>query len=209
MTIRNKIRIDYFALFALFLLGAILCTQTCIKSLKTKANSEIKGVCKCVYRSEVEMYSFARVMQYADSIGNLQPTMGRIDTALSILPIVHKDIVLAQVALESAYAQSELTKTNNNLVAMRKAYQRATMCNGEKYGYATYKNWAYSLLDYALWQDKYMIGLNEEEYLNKLGKIYAADTNYTEKVKKVMKKFAVSKKCHNFALHLGSKRPDM
>lgn len=198
MKIRLKIRIDYFALFALFLLVVILCTQTCIKSLKTQISSEIKGVCKCVCKSEVKMYSFANVMQYADSIGNLQPTMGRIDTALSILPIVHKDIVLAQVALESAYAQSELTKTNNNLVAMRK-----------KYGYATYKNWAYSLLDYALWQDKYMMGLNEEEYLNKLGKIYAADTNYIEKVKKVMEKFAVSKKIHNFALHLGSKRPDM
>jgi hypothetical protein len=194
MKIRLKIRIDYFALFALFLFGLILCTQTCIKSLKTQINSEIKGVCKCVCKSEVGMYSFANVMQYADSIGNLQPTMGRIDTALSILPIVHKDIVLAQVALESAYAQSELTKTNNNLMAMRKAYQRATMCNGEKYGYATYKNWAYSLLDYALWQDKYMMGLNEEEYFNKLAKIYAADTNYKEKVKKVMKKFAVSKK---------------
>lgn len=139
------------------------------------------------------MYSFARVMQYADSIGNLQPTMGRIDTALSILPIVHKDIVLAQVALESAYAQSELTKTNNNLVAMRKAYQEQR-CNGEKYGYATYKNWAYSLLDYALWQDKYMMGLNEEEYLNKLGKIYAADTNYIEKVKKSDEKICSFKK---------------
>ena len=194
MKIRLKVRIDYFALFALFLLVVILCTQTCIKSLKTQISSEIRGVCKCVCTKEVEMYSFANVMQYADSIGNLQPTMGRIDTALSILPIVHKDIVLAQVALESAYAQSELTKTNNNLVAMRKAYQRATMCNGEKYGNATYKNWAYSLLDYALWQDKYMMGLNEEEYLNKLGKIYAADENYIEKVKKVMKKFAVSKK---------------
>lgn len=194
MKIRLKIRIDYFALFALFLLVVILCTQTCVKSLKTQISSEINGVCMCVCTSEVEMYSFARVMQYADSIGNLQPTMGRIDTALSILPIVHKDIVLAQVALESAYAQSELTKTNNNLVAMRKAYQRATMCSGEKYGYATYKNWAYSLLDYALWQGKYMKGLNEEEYLNKLSKIYAADTNYIEKVKKVMEKFAVSKK---------------
>lgn len=157
-------------------------------------SSEIKGVCKCVCKSEVKMYSFADVMQYSDSIGKLQPTMGRIDSAIQVLPIRNKDIVLAQVALESAYAQSELTKTNNNLVAMRKAYQRATMCNGEKYGYATYKNWAYSLLDYALWQDKYMIGLNEEEYLNKLGKIYAADKNYIEKVKKVMQKFAVSKK---------------
>lgn len=184
----KKRRIDYFACAALFFVGVVLCTQMKRNALRTQGNVEKEGVYNNTCNHIQTISEFAPLMSYVDSIGNLPPTMGRIDTALQVMNIHHKDVVLAQVAIESAYAKSGLVKSNANLFGMKVAKRRATTNNGEKYGYATYKNWAYSLLDYALWQDRYMNGLNKEQYLEKLSKVYATDTNYVEKIINIINK---------------------
>lgn len=205
----KKRRVDFFPCIALLFMGMFIYAFWAKKSLKTQGNIEKRGV-YCEYRdSIIEIHEFLPLMSYIDSIGELPPTMGRVDTLIQILPVKYKLWTLSQVALESSYAKSGLTRTNANLVAMRVARRRATINNGELYGYATYKNWAYSLLDFALWQNRYMNDLDEQKYLEKLGKIYAEDTNYIKKLKIIKENLEESKKRHTFAKHLGSSEPDM
>lgn len=103
------------------------------------------------------------------------------------MEVQHPHIALAQMKLESGNYQSALSKKNNNYFGMKHPRQRATVSLGEKNGYANYRNWCYSILDYALWQKRYAYNLSEDEYLEKCGKNYAEDKKYIEKVKNIAK----------------------
>lgn len=104
------------------------------------------------------------------------------------IEVQHPHIVLAQMKLESAHFQSKLAKENNNYFGMKHPRQRLTMSMGEKNGYAHFRSWAYSILDYALWQKRYAYDLDEQEYLKKIGSVYAEDEEYIRKVKNLTKK---------------------
>lgn len=101
--------------------------------------------------------------------------------------IQHPNIVLAQMRIESGNYQSKLAKKNNNYFGMRHPAQRLTVSLGQKNGYARYRNWAYSVIDYGLWQRRYANNLTEEEYLTKLSNTYAEDPDYVRKVKNIAK----------------------
>lgn len=98
--------------------------------------------------------------------------------------IEHPHIVLAQMKLESGNYTSKLALENNNYFGMKQPRKRATTSVGEKNGYASYKSWVHSVLDYALWQKEYARELTENQYLDSLAK-YAEDKNYIFKVKKL------------------------
>jgi hypothetical protein len=100
--------------------------------------------------------------------------------------IEHPHIVLAQMKLESGNYTSKLALENNNYFGMKQPRKRATTSIGEKNGFASYKNWACSVLDYALWQRTYASNLSEKEYLDTLA-TYAEDKKYITKVKKLAK----------------------
>jgi flagellum-specific peptidoglycan hydrolase FlgJ len=68
---------------------------------------------------------------------------------------------------------------------MKHPAQRFTLSLGKKNGYASYRNWVYSILDYALWQQRYAAALTEEEYLAYLSRVYASDTHYVTKIKRI------------------------
>jgi hypothetical protein len=104
------------------------------------------------------------------------------------IEVQHPHIVLAQMKLESGHYQSKLAKENNNYFGMKHPRQRLTMSMGEKNGYAHFRSWAYSILDYALWQKRYAYDLDEQEYLQKIGSVYAEDEEYIRKVKNLTKK---------------------
>lgn len=103
------------------------------------------------------------------------------------LGIQHPHIVLAQMKLESGNYKSALAKNNNNYFGMRHPAQRLTVSMGSKNGYAKYRSWVFSVLDYALWQRCYAYNLTEEEYLTKLSRVYAEDKSYASKVKNIAK----------------------
>lgn len=111
------------------------------------------------------------------------------ETALCFMQqigIEHPHIVLAQMKLESANYTSKLALENNNYFGMKQPRKRATTSIGEKNGYASYKSWVHSVLDYALWQKEYAKGLTENQYLDSLDS-YAEDKSYTLKIKKLTK----------------------
>lgn len=107
-----------------------------------------------------------------------------------LLDIQHPHIAMAQMKLESGHYQSKLAKENNNYFGMRHPCQRTSVSLGDKNGYAKYRGWAYSILDYALWQREYARNLTEDDYLTKLSNSYAEDEKYVEKIKIIAKKFA-------------------
>ena len=109
--------------------------------------------------------------------------------------IQHPHIVLAQMKIESGNYGSRIARNNNNYFGMRQPSTRVTVSLGSRNGYARYRSWAYSILDYALWQRQYAWNLTEEQYLAKLGRTYAEDPNYVSKVKKLSKNLAEQNFC--------------
>src|SRR5690606_40886433 len=104
----------------------------------------------------------------------------------------HPDIVYAQAVLESGNFQSDLFKNNHNMFGMKEPLSRNTVALGTKNGYAYYKNWQHSIIDYALYQSTYLMdkghyrSLSRQSYLERLARIYAADPNYITKLNKII-----------------------
>lgn len=98
-------------------------------------------------------------------------------------------IVYAQAILESNNFKSKLCKENNNIFGMKVPAQRFTFCNNPyDYGnYAKYDNIESSVLDYKAWQMQNAYNITTEEgYFNLLRSIYAEDTEYVNKLKKII-----------------------
>lgn len=126
-----------------------------------------------------------------DSLGSKEVNDDLVIALMKELEVQHPHIALAQMKLESGNYKSSLTKSNNNYFGMRHPVQRLTVSLGSKNGYARYRNWAFSVLDYSLWQRRYAWNLTEEEYLQKLGKVYAEDKKYLWKVQRVAQMLVV------------------
>lgn len=107
---------------------------------------------------------------------------------LEELNVQHTDIVMAQAQLETNTFTSRIFQENNNLFGMKVAKVRPTTNQGEQYNHAYYRHWRESVLDYAMYQARYLSGLSRYEYLQYLGKYYAEDSNYVNKISYLSKK---------------------
>lgn len=164
------------AIFTVFMCVRINSIQREIEALKSPKNEVIS------HNKDI-LTSYAWVEQ--------QSKMPVTDeTALCFMQqigIEHPHIVLAQMKLESANYTSKLALENNNYFGMKQPRKRATTSIGEKNGYASYKSWVHSVLDYALWQKEYARSLTEVEYLDSLT-TYAEDSSYRSKVQQIANK---------------------
>lgn len=122
---------------------------------------------------------------YVHEVGKQEISTERVLGLLDTLDVEHPHIVFAQMRLESGNFKSDLAKNNDNFFGMKYPRQRATMAQGVDRGYAYYRSWSYSVLDYAIWQRRYASGLTEEEYLEMLSEKYAEDKAYVRKVKSI------------------------
>ena len=122
---------------------------------------------------------------YVHEVGKQEINAERVLTLLDTLNVEHSHIVFAQMRLESGNFKSDLAKNNDNFFGMKYPRQRATVARGVDRGYACYRSWSYSVLDYAIWQRRYASGLTEEEYLEMLSEKYAEDKAYVRKVKSI------------------------
>lgn len=138
-------------------------------------------------KSELSCHSTIPGMVGLDSLGSKEVNDDLVLALMKEMEVQHPHFVLAQMKLESGNYQSMLTKTNNNYFGMRHPLQRMTVSLGSKNGYAKYRNWAFSVLDYALWQKRYAWCLSEQEYLQKLGSVYAEDSEYISKIQNISK----------------------
>lgn len=103
------------------------------------------------------------------------------------LNLDHKDIVYSQAVLESGNFNSKLFRETNNLFGMKVPSVRNNLSEGSQNGYQVYYSWKHSVLDYALWQSTYMHGKSRREYLEYLGRNYAEDPEYINKLNKIIR----------------------
>lgn len=122
---------------------------------------------------------------YVHEVGKQEVNAERVLALLDTLNVEHPHIVFAQMRLESGNFKSALAKNNNNFFGMKYPRQRTTIAQGNDRGYAYYRSWSYSVLDYAIWQRIYASGLTEDEYLEMLSEKYAEDKAYVKKVKSI------------------------
>ena len=175
----KRVKISIATIFALSLLSLILVSVFAFKPRKVEY-----GEVKIAFAP----YSITSMLGGLDSLAKYEVNDDIALLLMREMEVQHPHIVLAQMKLESAYFESKLAKENNNYFGMKHPRQRATMSMGEKNGYAHYRNWAYSILDYALWQKRYAYELNEHQYLQKIGGVYAEDDAYVRKIKNLIGK---------------------
>ena len=99
-------------------------------------------------------------------------------------------IVMAQAVIETGSFTSNMFKAHNNLFGMTCPNRRPTTNIGEVSGYAKFENWKQSVIDYALFQAAYMSEIRTEaDYFSYIGRNYAHDSSYVEKVKKIADRY--------------------
>lgn len=173
----------YIALFLLFSCSLSIWFNESRNAVKMANSEEIStGAIRDISHHCI-VSEFAKI----DSLSSVALSDSMALSVIKEFDIQHPYIVLAQMKIESGNYQSKLANSNNNYFGMRHPAQRLTVSLGNKNGYARYRNWAYSILDYALWQRRYTWNLTEEEYLTKLSNTYAEDPNYISKVKNIAK----------------------
>ena len=103
------------------------------------------------------------------------------------LNVKFADVVYAQAQLETNGFTSNIFRENHNLFGMKQAMKRSSTNKGEQFGHAYYDTWRESVLDYALFQCKYLSDINtRDEYLQYLRQNYAEDPNYYNKLVKLL-----------------------
>lgn len=106
---------------------------------------------------------------------------------LKDINIKFPEIVLAQAKLETGNFKSKIFLTNNNMFGMKKSYSRPSSSLKDSLGYAYFENWRLSVLDYALYQSHFLRKYDSrEKYLERLGRTYAEDEGYIQKIKQII-----------------------
>lgn len=109
---------------------------------------------------------------------------------LTTMRVPHADIIVAQAHLESQNFTSNLFKRQNNFLGMKIPRQRISTTGQGKGEYKDYANWQECTTDYIFWMHHHQAHkLNRNEYFNLLGKIYAEDPEYAEKLKGIISQF--------------------
>lgn len=106
---------------------------------------------------------------------------------LRSINIKFPEIVYAQAVLETGNFKSKIFNTNNNLFGMKEATKRPTLAKGTELEHAYYDNWRESVIDYALYQARYLNSIKtEDQYYEYLEANYAEDPEYLFKIKNIV-----------------------
>ena len=104
------------------------------------------------------------------------------------LNIKFPKVVLAQAKLETGNYKSNVFITKKNLFGMKLARSRPTTGQGDGKGYAHYKTWKESVIDYALLQTSYYRNCRtEQEYMEQLQRTYCENSMYIQHLRELMK----------------------
>lgn len=123
----------------------------------------------------------------SDVIENDTISDGLLYNHLLSMRALFPKIILIQAKIESNNYTSMLYQKNKNMFGMKISTERVTTSGDGRAGYKSYVNWKESVMDYILWQFSHNIEkLTQEEYINYLGKIYAEDPKYTNKIRSML-----------------------
>jgi hypothetical protein len=103
------------------------------------------------------------------------------------LGIKFPHIPYAQSKLETGSWKSNLFIENHNLFGMKEATRRVSTAKGSNKGHAYYDTWRESVYDYAFYQCRYLGNIKtESEYFQYLSATYAEDSEYVDKLKRII-----------------------
>tara|TARA_E500000318_G_scaffold90209_1_gene87978 strand:+ start:418 stop:852 length:435 start_codon:yes stop_codon:yes gene_type:complete len=98
----------------------------------------------------------------------------------------YPEVVIAQARLETGHFKSEVFRMNNNLFGMRHPLRRVTLSKGSNLNHAVYGSWKHSLMDYAMWYNKYCSRFKtKEELYVYLQRVYSTNENYIKILKTI------------------------
>lgn len=111
------------------------------------------------------------------------------------LNLKYPHIVYAQAIIESGNFSSKIFKENNNMFGMKQARSRINLAKSTQYGHAYFETWEDCLLDFAFHRATYFSKLRSEaDIYAYLGKYYAEDPDYINKLKTVVNKYKLKDK---------------
>jgi hypothetical protein len=133
------------------------------------------------------------INQCADEADYLDFNEENFKKYLKTINIKFPDIVYIQAYHETNGFKSDLFKSKSNLFGMKVPAQRGYLSECDTCKYSVFKDkklsgWQLSVIDYALWQNKYGNYETKENYLKYLGKIYSEDSLYKEKIINLLNK---------------------
>jgi hypothetical protein len=159
------------ALLISVLLAGILIGGTAVYELtKTEPDNKEAVLLKKIETERLNQYQNTRLSWEA------------IDLWMDYFGIREKQIVKAQIILESDSLRSNLCVQHNNLFGMTWPTQRTTTATYKAGIYAGYPSFIESIKDYWFWQQKYTGG-DYYEFLENSG--YAGDSSYIWKLKEI------------------------
>lgn len=126
------------------------------------------------------------VLVYKDSCDyypKTKLTWENVDYWLDYFNVQHKEIVKAQIMLESKNLSSKIALQNNNLFGMKFPSVRETSATHKQNSHAAYPNYIESIRDYAIFQYTYYRGGDYYAFL--INAKYATDSTYINKLKQV------------------------
>lgn len=147
-------------------------------------------ICMFVYLLVLPLICGVFTAQYSHfNVGgeNEKPTENEIYAYILKIGIKYPDVVFMQARIESGNFKSALFKKHANMFGMRHPRKRATeSLRATKTGYAVFKNWRASVLDYALWQSRilYKSG-TKQKYIAYLSRVYAECPQYSKIFKNI------------------------
>jgi len=114
-------------------------------------------------------------------------TFENIEIAMKLTSIIHPEIVMRQIRLETGHLSSSLCREGNNLSGMKKPAKRPTTATEKtRNGYAYYPTWFDSIIDIRLFQQYYISrGRDLTDYEKFLTGLYAEDPLYLAKLKRL------------------------
>ena len=118
-------------------------------------------------------------------------TESNVYSTLLMLNIKYPEVVMSQIMLESNNLRSRLCLVNNNLLGMTVPSKRKTTAMNKK-GYAKYKNWMESIVDYKLYQDAILATHkldSKKKYIAFLNKNYAKSKDYKKTITAMAKNY--------------------
>lgn len=111
-----------------------------------------------------------------------------LEYKLNEMNFKYPHIVYAQAILETGNFSSKNFKEHNNMFGMKRAKARITTAKVSDNTYAVYDSWESSLIDYGLYQSRYIYRIkSESDYYEYIKNNYASDPEYIEKLKNIIR----------------------
>ena len=107
---------------------------------------------------------------------------------MQLYEIRFPEVVFAQFILETDWGTSRLFLENLNPFGMKQARQRVTASLGAcRIGFATFSSLNSAIIDKRIWQTLFFHGSTMDEYLEFIGRVYAEDEDYIDKIRAIMR----------------------